>query len=205
MDYSRESIIFCSQKGSKKTSHGTILILSSFLVPAARLWSIQGQHFYERTLIWMSWHVDTSHCNLISHNFGLISHVCNVISCYLEITFHSCGMQGLQIDLFPRHKCKKEGHLNVRCPAWSAGIWYLRWRKRHRELEYKRTVFQCVHSSHLLSCTGQQRYRWSASAPSAEGERSLASQSMRKGWNESEAPALLSLEVFRKLQEQKQG
>lgn len=56
----------------------------------------------------MSWHVDTSHCNLISRNFGLISHVCNVISCYLEITFHSCGMQGLQIDLFPRHKCKKK-------------------------------------------------------------------------------------------------
>lgn len=68
--------------------------------------------YYERTWIWTPWHVDTSHCDFISRNCGLISHV---ISCYLDITSQNCDTRGLQIGWLLGHKWRITGKRTFEC------------------------------------------------------------------------------------------
>lgn len=68
------SILF--SKRQEKASHETN---QSWQAPKLHISSQTGTCFYERTWIWTPWHVDTSHCDFISSNCGVLSFICNVI------------------------------------------------------------------------------------------------------------------------------
>lgn len=118
-DYSRELIIFSSQKGSKKTSRERISVLTRSLVPAARLRSIRGQHVYRE-----QWYKR-------GHNATF----------YLAIvdTFPKCNFllfgphlwYARPSNRFVPQWCKdiwmSDVDMAIACTAWSPGTWYLRW------------------------------------------------------------------------------